>query len=84
VAPKGFSSARHHSFTGLEAGSPEQLLISELGVIDVHHGEYSSDPRYCVIHVVGAKCSEDVERELAVYGFTFSVQTNDGFEANRL
>src|SRR5713226_8715809 len=33
--------------------SPEQLLLSELETIDLHHGIYSADPPYTVLEVRG-------------------------------
>src|SRR4051794_31871527 len=33
--------------------SPERLFLAELATIDLHHGEYSQNPPYSAIEVIG-------------------------------
>ena len=63
--------------------SPEDNLIGLLETIDLHHGEYSHDPPYSMLHVIGVKWSKRIERELEEYGFTLHAHTAEGFVAKR-
>src|SRR5579862_2203251 len=49
--------------------SPEENLISELDMIDLHHGIYSADPPNKRIHVFGTPLSENIKVAFADYGF---------------
>jgi hypothetical protein len=61
--------------------SPEDWLIYELSTIELHHGEYSHDPPWSVLNVVGVPWSDRIAGELAELGFTQHVDTPLGFEA---
>lgn len=63
--------------------TPEDWLISELGTIDLHHGEYSHNPPWSVLNVVGVPWSDRIARELAECGFTHHTDTELGFEARK-
>ncbi len=62
---------------------PEDWLISELADIDLHHGEYSHDPPWSRINVIGAKWTERIQKELGRFGFTAHLVTREGFEATK-
>jgi hypothetical protein len=69
------------SFKVDQASKPDDWLISELGTIDLHHGEYSHDPPWSRINVIGTKWTERIQKELERFGFTVHLDTRDGFEA---
>jgi hypothetical protein len=70
-------------FKGLDTTSPEDLLIGNLGTIDLHHGEYSAPIPYSILEIIGASRTPAVEAELAEYGFDRLEDTSDGFRAVR-
>jgi hypothetical protein len=63
--------------------SPEDLLIGELHMIDLHHGSYSTDTPYTILEVFGAPLSERIKVELSEYGFNEFHPTAAGFSAVR-
>lgn len=71
------------TFNDLKASSEEDLLVSELDTIDLHHGSYSANPPYTVIEVLGAPLSDRVKAELAEYGFDEFHPNTAGFSAVR-
>jgi len=71
------------SFTFDPAAGPEDWLIAELAVIDLHHGELSHDPPYSVLNVIGAKWSDRIQRELGGLGFDRWETTPEGFTCTR-
>jgi hypothetical protein len=71
------------TFTDSVSSSPEDLLISELGTIDLHHGSYSSDPPYTILEVLGVPLSERIKVELSDFGFNEFHATAGGFSAVR-
>jgi hypothetical protein len=54
-----------------------------LAEIDVHHGEYSHDPAWSRINVIGANWTERIQKELERFGFTAHLDTREGFEATK-
>jgi hypothetical protein len=64
-------------------GSPEENLIDELDMIDLHHGIYSADPPYMRIEVIGTPVSEKIKLAFADYGFDEFSATSSGFLATR-
>ena len=64
-------------------GNPEDWFITELATIDLHHGEFSHDPPYTVLKVIGATLANKIEEALEEYGFTKCKQTTEGFIAER-
>jgi hypothetical protein len=70
-------------FKTAEGRSPEQLLIGEIGTIDLHHGIYSAEPAYTVLRVIGNVCTPDVKTALANFGFNSFKLTREGFDAVR-
>ena len=71
------------SFKVDQTARPDDWLISELGTIDLHHGEYSHDPPWSRISVIGIKWTDRIKQELELFGFTAHLDTNEGFEANK-
>ena len=71
------------SFTFDPAAGPEDRLIAELAVIDLHHGEFSHDPPYSILNVIGVQWSERIRRELGGLGFDRWEATPQGFTCTR-
>ena len=63
--------------------TPDSWLISILSVVDLHHGEYSHDPPYSILDVIGVSCSEAIQEELDRFGFLEHAATTEGFIAKR-
>jgi hypothetical protein len=63
--------------------SPEEQAISMLEQVDLHHGEFSADPPYSILEVIGCTASDDIRQELQEYGFGISEITKEGFIATR-
>jgi hypothetical protein len=62
---------------------PEVDLIAQLPTIDLHHGEYSADPPYSILEVIGCTPSDRVRAALAELGFSVASTDSDGFTASR-
>jgi len=60
-------------------GNPEDWFIDQMYDIDLHHGEYSHQPPYSVLNVVGVNWSDQIASELKKYGFTEYEITDEGF-----
>jgi hypothetical protein len=71
------------TFDDFESSSSEDLLLGELGTIDLHHGRYSANPPYTVIEVVGTPLTTKVKDELSEYGFNEFYPASVGFTARR-
>lgn len=71
------------TFKASETDSPEEMLIENLDVIDLHHGFHSADPPYTVLEVIGAAFTARIEVALAGFGFDSFPITSDGFRAIR-
>ncbi|MGA2206779.1 MAG: hypothetical protein ABSG10_08610 [Terracidiphilus sp.] len=65
------------------ASDPAQMLIDEMGTIDMHHGVYSAEPAYTVIRVIGCELKTEVRETLGEFGFNSFSRTDEGFEATR-
>ena len=63
--------------------SPEENLLNELDVIDLHYGIYSHDPPYTRIQVIGTALSEKIKHAFFEYGFDEFSPTSSGFLATR-
>lgn len=63
--------------------SPEQKFPSWLPAVDLHHGEYSSETPWAVMHVYGASITVEITRALKEYGVEEITPTEDGFRACR-
>jgi hypothetical protein len=71
------------TFKAAESDSPEEMLIGNLGTIDLHHGFYSADPPYTVLDVFGVRLTARIEAALTDLGFDSFPPTTDGFRATR-
>ena len=71
------------TFTPGSGSSAEGELIRILETVDEHHGEYSADPPYSLLDVIGCSPSEHVRSALAELEFAVTEQTSDGFRAAR-
>jgi hypothetical protein len=63
--------------------TPEEQAICVLEQVDLHHGEFSADPPYSILEVIGCNANDDVKQEIQDYGFAISEITSDGFIATR-
>ena len=70
-------------FHFVEGDSAEDRLLGELGVIDLHHGPYSSPSPNTEVIVRGASLTPDVRAGLQEYGFSDFTEIADGFTARR-
>jgi hypothetical protein len=61
----------------------EDWLLSLIADIDLHHGNFSHNPPWSILNVIGARWSQRVAEELAQFGFTQHVETKLGFEATK-
>jgi len=71
------------TFKVLEGASSEDMLINELGTIDLHHGTYSANPPYTVLEVIGTLITARLKAELGECGFDDFQETPQGFRAVR-
>jgi hypothetical protein len=71
------------TFNDWDPFSPEDLLIGEFDIIDLHHGSYSADTPYTIFEVFGAQLSEKIKVKLAEYGFNEFHSAATGFSAVR-
>jgi hypothetical protein len=62
---------------------PDDRLINILWSADLHHGEYSHDPPYSILNVIGVDWSEKIQEELDRFGFNSHEITLEGFVARR-
>ena len=62
---------------------PEDLLISILSAVNLHHGEYSHDPPYSILDVIGTPWSDAIQAELDQFQFFEHEATPGGFVARR-
>jgi hypothetical protein len=78
-----------NSLTGIttfgfsESATPEDIAVSMLDTIELHHGRHSADPPYTVIEVLGVVLSENVKIGFSEYGFNEFYPTSAGFNATR-
>ncbi len=79
-ATKGHVDITSFKFDG--DATPEDWLVSELSVIDLHYGEFSHDPLYSVLNVIGIKWSDRIQKELNKLGFNLHKLTQVRFCCN--
>ncbi len=65
------------------ASTPEESLVSILGDLELHHGQYSHDPPLSVIEVLGTVMTDHIREALTELGFTEIRTTDHGFVAQR-
>jgi hypothetical protein len=71
------------SFIDKPALSPEELLISILDVVDLHHGSYSQDPPWSIAQIIGARALPHLIKAMETQGFRLQCQNRDGLEFRR-
>lgn len=71
------------TFKGSESLSAEDLLVSQLDAIDLHHGTYSASPPYTILEVFGVPLGDRIKAELSEFGFNEFDITSTGFCAVR-
>jgi len=76
-------SADITSFMVDHKAGPEDWLIAELPVIELHHGQLSHVPPYSVLNVIGVRWSERIQQELRRLGFDNHEPTPNGFVTTR-
>lgn len=81
--PTGCGLAGITTFRPGSGYNPEQELISQLGTIDLHHGEFSADPPCSALVVTGCGATEAVRYALSGYGFRVKSVQQNGFLARR-
>lgn len=70
-------------FKAATSESPEQEFLSLLSTVDLHHGEYSSETPWEVMHVYGAGITVEITQALKEYGVEEITPTEFGFRACR-
>lgn len=72
------------TFNDTESAALEDLLLGEIGTIDLHHGHYSANRPYAMIEVFGTPLTPRVKGELSEFGFHDFRNTPAGFTAVRI
>jgi hypothetical protein len=72
------------SFRVAPGATPEDWLLSVLGEIELHHGEYSQSPPYSALNIIGTSLSQRLQIELESYGFKSFKNTTEGFLAEKI
>jgi len=63
--------------------TPEEWCANILATVDLHHGEYSHDPPYTVVEVIGAPLTIRLRQTFSEYELNAFVEKEDGFGASR-
>jgi len=71
------------TFKAADDDLASETCLKVLDDIDLHHGQYSSDPPYSVLEVVGSRLTRPVELAIKALGFSKFERTVDGFTATR-
>lgn len=71
------------TFTAADDDTASEACLKILGTLDLHHGEYSGDPPYSVLEIVGARLSRSVKAAIEELGFSRFETTANGFRALR-
>src|SRR6267154_6155979 len=50
-------------FDDQKSSSPEELLVSQIDTIDLHHGVHSANPPYTVVEAIGASITDRIRAE---------------------
>ena len=69
------------TFKPVAAFDPEEELLAQLAPIDLHHGNYSADPAYSLLEVIGCAASDRIRAALAEFGFEVQESSANGFTA---
>ena len=80
----GHSAADVTTFCVCESNPADDWCLGILDTIDLHHGEYSADPPYQALEVIGANITDEIRSKLASLGFVNIVANPPrGFRASR-
>jgi hypothetical protein len=71
------------TFDDVRTSSPEDMLLSHLNTIELHHGSYSADPPFTMIEVFGTELTDKAKSRLSEYGFNEFQVIPGGFKAIR-
>jgi hypothetical protein len=63
-------------------GTPEQWCSDVLSNVDLHHGQYSHDPPYSAVEVLGTPLTEKLRTAFNEFGFMVFSEHTDGFRAS--
>jgi hypothetical protein len=69
--------------TFIACESPEDSVADMLLTIDLHHGEYSQEPPWHIITVIGAQPTHEIREILSSLGVDSVEETADGFCGQR-
>jgi hypothetical protein len=68
------------TFTDSPDSTPEVLAARMLPVIELHHGEYSANPPYDSLHVIGARKSAELLAGTSIMGLVEVIGQDFDFE----
>ena len=71
------------TFSVQEHETPEDMLLSVLGDVDLHHGEHSHPPPWDTLEIFGVGPTASVRAALADYGVNAFDTTPYGFKCSR-
>jgi hypothetical protein len=71
------------TFTFRDEALAAEMVVAVLGDVDLHHGEYSHEPPWSVIKVVGCASDSDLVAAFASYGAALVTTDPAAFEARR-
>ena len=71
------------TFNVSDDAKPEIALLGIIGDIDLHHGQYSHDPPWTEIEVLGLKPTEQIIEKFKEYGALDVIETPKGFIAKK-
>ena len=57
-------------FNDSPESTPEDLAVRMFSTIDLHHGEYSAEPPYDALRVIGARLSPDLVAAAGAFGLS--------------
>ena len=63
--------------------SPAEEAAALLNTIETHHGEYSANPPYSVLEIIGCAETDQLRTSLADFGFHIEASSNDSVLAVR-
>lgn len=81
--PKGDHLTGITTFVASESARPEEIALSILDTVDLHHGPHSANPPYTMIEILGANLNDELRTELKEYGFSSFETLPEGFRATR-
>jgi hypothetical protein len=76
------ASSNLEGITSFKCGPQVSLEIcftDELPAVDLHHGEFSHNPPYSILNVIGVGLSDKIRTALEEYGFTGYEPAVEGF-----